>query len=807
MKIVGMHCATCAITIERKLKSLRGVIDAQVSLASESADIVYDPGKVSMKEIVRAVRDVGYDVYKEEILLAVKDLKGVEDEKRIEDYLKKNPGVIDCMASHITQSIRITINPLQIDTEKIKELVESLGYTVLKVTGEVEVEDIERKVLAKQLKEMKKATLISLPLAVILALYIYTGYLNLATPPFWEYRNLVGFILSTPVVVLGGRRFFAGAWRALKNKTANMDTLVTLGTGSAYVYSLAVFLGLLDFEDAYFEAAAVVLAFILLGRYLELKMKFRTGEAVRKLLQLQAKTARVIREDKEVEIPVDQVKLKDVVIVRAGERIPVDGIIIDGQGYVDESMLTGEPMPVLKKERDPVVAGTLLKTSALKIIVTRVGKETVLSQIIKLVRYAQTAKPSIQKSIDKIAGVFTWIIIVIAIATFIFWYGFYGMPLSLAILFTASVLLVACPCALGLATPIVIMVGVGRAAEEGIIIKNAEALEKVGKLSTIVFDKTGTLTKGELEVTDIVPLNGFATDKILQLAYVAERRSEHPLAEAIVKKAKAKRLTPDVEPEFFDTIPGQGVIAKFNGSTVVLGNEKLMNSFEVDLSAAESYVGRLRAEAKTVIYMAVGGNPGPMTLAGLFAIADTPRPYAKEVVSRLRKMGLEVVMLTGDNRKTAEAIARNLGIDRVIAEVLPEDKTEVIKNLQREGKIVAMVGDGINDAPSLSQTDVGIAMGGGTDIAKEAGDIVLVKNDLRAVLFAIKVSKAILRKIKFNIFWAFIYNTLLIPVAAGALYTVIGLILRPEFAGLAMTLSSISVTGNALLLKRWKPEI
>ncbi|MCD6368793.1 MAG: copper-translocating P-type ATPase [Thermoproteales archaeon] len=807
MKIVGMHCATCAITIERKLKSLRGVIDAQVSLASESADIVYDPGKVSMKEIVRAVRDVGYDVYKEEILLAVKDLKGVEDEKRIEDYLKKNPGVIDCMASHITQSIRITINPLQIDTEKIKELVESLGYTVLKVTGEVEVEDIERKVLAKQLKEMKKATLISLPLAVILALYIYTGYLNLATPPFWEYRNLVGFILSTPVVVLGGRRFFAGAWRALKNKTANMDTLVTLGTGSAYVYSLAVFLGLLDFEDTYFEAAAVVLAFILLGRYLELKMKFRTGEAIRKLLQLQAKTARVIRGDKEVEIPVDQVKLKDVVIVRAGERIPVDGIIIDGQDYVDESMLTGEPMPALKKERDPVVAGTLLKTGALKIIVTRVGKETVLSQIIKLVRYAQTAKPPIQKSIDKIAGVFTWIIIVIAIATFTFWYGFYGVPLSLAILFTASVLLVACPCALGLATPTVIMVGVGRAAEEGIIIKNAEALEKVGKLSTIVFDKTGTLTKGEPEVTDIVPLNGFATDKILQLAYIAERRSEHPLAEAIVKKAKKERLTPDIEPEFFDTIPGQGVIAKFNGSTVVLGNEKLMNSFEVDLSAAESYVGRLRAEAKTVIYMAVGGNPGPMTLAGLFAIADTPRPYAKEVISRLRRMGLEVVMLTGDNRKTAEAIARNLGIDRVIAEVLPEDKTEVIKNLQREGKIVAMVGDGINDAPSLSQADVGIAMGGGTDIAKEAGDIVLVKNDLRAVLSAIKVSKAILRKIKFNTFWAFIYNTLLIPVAAGALYTVIGLILRPEFAGLAMALSSISVTGNALLLKRWKPEI
>lgn len=802
IKIVGMHCATCAITIEKKLKGLTGVLKAEVNLASEEAIIAYDSAKISMKEIVRAIRNVGYDVYKEETLFTIREMNNVEDEKIIEKKLKEVIGVIDVTASYVTRTVKIVINPLQINVEQIRKTFESLGYSVTKVSEGVEIEDIEKKALASELSNLKKSTIISLPLAAILALYIYMGYLGLVQMPFWEYRGIIGFILSTPVMIIGGRRFFLGAWRALRNKVANMDTLVALGTGAAYVYSLAIILGVFESTETYFEASAVVISFVLLGRYLETKMKFKTGEAVRKLLQLQAKTARVVKDGKEVEVPVEKVKIKDIVIVKAGEKIPVDGIVLDGQGYVDESMLTGEPMPVSKKKRDPVVAGTILKTGVLKIIVTRVGKETVLSQIIKLVRYAQTAKPPIQKTVDKIAGMFTWTIIIIATFTFTFWYFIYNVPLNLAILFTASTLLIACPCALGLATPTAIMVGVGKAAEEGIIIKNSEALEKIGKLTTIVFDKTGTLTKGEPEVTDVIPLNGYDEKALLKIAYIAEKRSEHPIAEAVLRKAKAIDVSDITEPEFFDTIPGQGVVAKVNGQRIVLGNDKLMKAFNVNISTTINHVEKLRLQAKTVIYVAFNNE-----LIGILGIADTPRPFANEVISKLKNMGLEVIMLTGDNEKTAKAIAKNLGIDKVIAEVLPEDKTEIIKSLQRKGKVVAMVGDGINDAPSLSQADVGIAMGEGTDIAKEAGDIVVVKNNLRAVLAAIQISKAILRKIKFNIFWAFIYNTVLIPIAAGALYSVLGLVLRPELAGLAMALSSISVTGNALLLKKWKPKI
>ena len=800
LKLIGMHCASCATTIEKRLKSIKGVSRAEVSFAREEAIVEYDPGKVSLKDIVNAVRDAGYDVYKEEAYLVIENLSSIDEESVIENRVMSLPGIVDVNASYAAKSVSVIFNPLTTNINDVKEFIESIGYRVVSVKGEIEVEDVESKILKDELAKLKKITILSLILALPLAAYIMSG-LFIGPPPFWSYRDVIGFVASTPVIFIGGKRFFIGAYKALKNRSAGMDMLVSLGTGSAYIFSIAVMLGLVDSPETYFEAGAVVIAFILLGKYLELRMKIRTGEAVRKLMELQAKTARVIRNGVETEVPIEDVRVKDVVVVKSGEKIPVDGVVIAGQGYVDESMLTGEPIPVFKKERDPVVAGTILKSGALKIIATRVGKETVLSQIIKLVRQAQMGKPPIQRLVDKVAGYFAWIVIAIAIATFSYWYFVGGAPLNLAILFTASVLLIACPCALGLATPTAIVVGVGKAAELGIIIKNIEVLEKIPRLTTIVFDKTGTLTKGEPEVTNVYSVNGYSEKDVLARAYAAEKNSEHPLAKAIIKKAvQVVKKNKEIDPEFFDSIPGQGVIARVNGETIIVGNERLMRAYEIDLSPAKKFVEKFRKEGKTLVYVAIDNR-----LSGVIALADTPREYAKQVIDYLKKKGLKVVMLTGDNKVTAKAIARMLGIDEVIAEVLPEDKADIIKDLQRRGEVVAMVGDGVNDAPSLTQADVGIAMGSGTDIAKEAGDIVLVKNDLRETVVALEIGNAIKKKIVFNLFWAFIYNVILIPVAAGVLYPATGLVLRPEFAGLAMALSSVSVTSNALTLKKWRP--
>ena len=801
-KIVGMHCASCAVTIEKKLKSIRGIRSATVNFATEEAEVRYDLKRITLKEIVNAVRNVGYDVYKEEVYFTVENIASTDDEAIVESKLKTLKGVIDVKASHISKTVAVMFNPLSVSVERIRNYLEKLGFKIVSVKGEVEVEDVESKILSKEVVNIRKVVAICLTLSLALATYIMAGVFGLPMP-LWEYRDIIGFVLSTPVVLIGGRRFFVGAWKALRNRSASMDTLVTLGTGSAYIFSLGVMVGLIESPETYFEASAVVISFVLLGKYLELKMKVHTGEAIRKLMELQAKKAKVIRDGREVEVLIDEVKIKDIVVVKAGEKIPVDGVVIEGHGYVDESMLTGEAIPVLKKARDPVIAGTILKGGSLKIIATRVGRETILSQIIKLVRQAQMSKPPIQKLIDKVAGYFAWIVMVVAVVIFSYWYFIANAPLNLAILFTASVLLIACPCALGLATPTVIVVGVGKAAELGVIIKNIGVLERISKLTAVVFDKTGTLTKGEPEVTDIYGFNGYGEVDVLKIAYVAEKRSEHPFAQAIVRKARQTLNSNDVnvEPEFFDTIPGQGVIAKVNGDLIIVGNDKLMSAYNVKLKYSADIVSKLRAEGKTVVYVAKNNR-----LLGIIAIADTPRDYAFEVISKLKDKGLKVVMLTGDNEVTAKAIAKKLGIDKVIAEVLPEDKADIIKGLQKRGEIVAMVGDGINDALSLTRADIGIAMGEGTDIAKEAGDIVLVKNDLKGVVVSLEIGEAIRRKIIFNIFWAFIYNTVLIPIAAGILYPIFGLLLRPEFAGLAMALSSVSVTGNALLLKKWRPK-
>ncbi len=798
IKIVGMHCATCALTIEKTSRKLPGIKDVSVSLAAEEAVIEYDPFKISLKDVVREIRKVGYDVYKEEGRFLVKNLSTVDDESLLERSLMKNPGIIDVKANHVSKSVYVTINPMTISFEEVKRKIEELGFEVEQVDTKAEVEDIEKKIIEQELRTLRWQVIVSLILGIPLMIYVSLPLFGIPTP-FEEYSKLIGFILSTPVVLFAGRRFFVGAVRALRNRTANMDTLVALGTGSAYLFSTAVMLGIIDSEEVFFEAAAVVIGFVLLGRYMEVKMKLRTGEAVRKLMELQSRKAHVIRDGKESELPIEEVRVKDIVVIRSGEKIPIDGIVLEGQGYVDESMLSGEPIPVLKKERDPVFAGTILRSGYLKVIATRVGKETVLSQIIKLVRYAQSAKPPIQRLVDKISGMFTWIVMGIATVTFITWYFIVGVELSLAIMFTAAVLLVACPCALGLATPTAISVGVGKAAEKGIIIRNIEVLEKIDELTTIVFDKTGTLTRGEPVVTDVLAYNGFTQDDVLKYAGSAEKGSEHPIGLAIVNKAK-ERFGELTEPKEFEYIPGQGVYANVNGRIVVLGNEKLMRGFEVDISEADKDINMLREEGKTVVYVAVDGN-----LAGLIAIADPLKEDAIEAVKRLKSRGFKLIMLTGDHRKTAVAIAKKLDIDEVFAEVSPEDKTEKIKELQRNGEVVAMVGDGINDAPSLTQADIGFAMGGGTDIAKEAGDVIIVRNDVKSVYTSIVISKKIKRKIIFNLFWAFFYNVILIPISAGVLAGM-GIILRPEYAGAAMAMSSISVTGNALLMKRDKME-
>ncbi len=800
LKIVGMHCATCAVTIEKASKKLNGVRNVSVSLANEEALIEYDPLKLSLKEVVNQIRKVGYDVYKEEGVFIVENLATVDDESIVENMLLKRPGIVDVKASHVSKTLYVTINPVTITFQEVGEILDKAGYKVSRIESKAEFEDIERKVAEKELSTLKSHVLISIVFTIPIMIYYTLPILGLGLP-FIEYKDILGFILSTPVLFIPGRRFYIGAYRALKNGTANMDTLVALGTGSAYIYSLSTLFGVVSGES-FFDASAIVITFILIGRYLEARMKFKTGEAVRKMMELQSKKARVLRDGEEVEVNIEDVKVKDIVVIKSGEKIPVDGIIVEGDGYIDESMLTGEPIPVYKKERDPVVAGTILKNGYLKVIATRVGKETVLSQIIKLVKYSQSAKPPIQRLVDRISGYFTWIVIAIAISTFIIWSTIFNAPLHLALTFTASVLLVACPCALGLATPTAIIVGVGKAAEKGIIIRNIEVLEKIDDLTTIVFDKTGTLTEGKPVVTDIIPTsNEYTSEDIIEYAGIAEKGSEHPIGLAIVEKASETIEDGLGEPDEFEYIPGQGIYAVVKGRTVVLGNDKLMGGFEISIDDVSDIVKRLRGEGKTIIYVAIDG-----ALAGLIAISDPLKEDAYKTVNSLKKQGYRIVMLTGDHKVTAEAIASKLGIDEVYAEVSPEDKAEKIKELQRRGEVVAMVGDGINDAPSLTQADIGFAMGGGTDIAKEAGDIIIVGSRLSSIPISIKISRKIKDKIKFNLFWAFIYNVILIPVAAGIL-SIYGIILRPEYAGAAMAMSSISVTGNALLLKRWNPEV
>src|SRR5213596_994857 len=620
-----------------------------------------------------------------------------------------------------------------------------------------------------------------------------------------EPLNLAFFVLATPVQFVAGWRFYHGTWDAFKNRSANMDVLIALGTSAAWGYSAVVtflpFLGVpLADRGTYFDTAAVILGLILLGKYFEELARGRAGDAIRKLMDLAPRTAHVLREGREEEVPVELVQVDEVVVVRPGERIPVDGTIVEGFSAIDESMITGESIPVDKRVEDPVIGATMNKSGLLKIRATRVGADTTLNQIIKLVGDAQVARAPIQRLADRVASVFVPAVIVIAVVTFLVWRIAFGESIAHALVFFIAVLIIACPCALGIATPAAIMVGTGKGAENGLLIKGGEYLEKSHRLTTVVFDKTGTLTKGTPSVTDVVPFGRYTADELLRIAASAEKGSEHPLGQAIVRKA-AERMAPLDEIEEFEAIPGRGIRAKVHGRSILLGNRALMADAGISTVPGEGALARFEGEGKTAMLLAVDGQ-----LAGLIAVADTLKDHAVEAIRALKDMGLEVAMLTGDNRRTAEAIARQAGIDRVIAEVLPAQKAEKIKELEAQGQVAAMVGDGINDAPALAQADVGIALGSGTDVAMEAGGIVLIKDDLRDVVASIQLSRRTVQKIRQNLFWAFFYNTALIPIAAGVLAG-IGIVLNPIIAGAAMGFSSVSVVMNSMTLRRFKPQI
>ena len=657
----------------------------------------------------------------------------------------------------------------------------------------------------KEIARLKRLTLFSLGIGIPLFVIGFGQGLGWWLGGLEEPVNLVFFALATPVQFVAGYRFYRGFLDAIRNKSANMDVLIAIGTTAAWAYSVVVtFLPLIGVplveKGTYYDTAAVIIGLILLGKFLEEIAKGKAGDAIRKLMDLAPRTARVVRDDREEEIPVDQVQVNDLVIVRPGERIPVDGVVVGGLSAVYEAMITGEPISAEKKVGDTAIGATINQTGLLRIRATHVGADTTLNQIIKLVEDAQASRAPIQRLADRVAAVFVPAVVGIAALTFFLWSVPLGESVAHALVFFIAVIIIACPCALGIATPAAIMVGTGKGAENGLLIKGGEYLEKAHKLTTVVFDKTGTLTKGRPSVTDVVRVGGLSDDEILRLAASAEKGSEHPLGEAIVRAAAERHLRLE-DPTDFEAIPGQGVRARIGDRHVLLGNRTLMASAGIPAHAAESVLESIEEQGKTAMILAVDGK-----VAGVIAVADTLKDHSGAAVRALKAMGIEVIMLTGDNRRTAEAIARQLGIDRVIAEVLPAQKVDVIKELQKRGQVVAMVGDGINDAPALAQSDVGIALGSGTDVAMEAGGIVLIKDDLRDVVASIQLSRRTVRKIRQNLFWAFFYNTALIPIAAGVLAG-IGIVLNPIIAGAAMGFSSVSVVMNSMTLRRFKPQL
>jgi Cu+-exporting ATPase len=812
LPITGMSCASCAARIEKGLSNVEGVSRATVNFAAEKATVVFHPSQTNLPHLIEKVKDLGYGAKTEKVVLPIQGMTCASCVNRVEKALSSLNGVVHVNVNFATERASVEYLPGEVALRDFKKVVQEAGYQVLELKvgdstlREEDIVEKEKLLREKDLSRLKWKFIIgAILLGPILVLMYGASLLEKWFGLSKEINFFIQFLLATPVQFWAGWQFYVGFWKAAKHKTSDMNTLIAVGTSAAYLYSLIVTFGshLIMVEglmvDVYFDTSAAIIVLILLGRFLEARAKGRTSEAIKKLIGLQPKTARVLRNGDEVDVPVEEVVPGDLVIVRPGEKIPVDGSVREGYSSVDESMVTGESLPVEKKAGDTVIGATMNKTGTFKFEATKVGRDTVLSQIIRLVQEAQGSKPPIARLVDVIASYFVPVVIGIAILTFMIWYVFGPHPaLTYAFLNFIAVLIIACPCALGLATPTSIMVGTGKGAENGILIRGAEALETAHQLNTIILDKTGTLTKGEPSVTDIIEGERFSKKEILTLAASAEKGSEHPLGEAIIKKAKEENLNL-LDPKGFQAIAGQGIEATVDSKEILLGNVKLMEERKVHLNGLSEKAGHLSIEGKTPMFLAVEGQA-----AGIIAVADTLKENSKEAVEALQRMGLEVVMLTGDNERTARAIAHQIGIDRVLAEVLPEMKTEEVKRLQTEGKRVGMVGDGINDAPALAQANVGIAIGTGTDVAMESSDITLIGGDLRGVVTAIALSKATIRNIRQNLFWAFAYNTILIPVAAGVLFPFWGILLNPIFAAGAMAFSSVTVVSNALRLRKFK---
>ena len=793
LQITGMTCATCAGTVERKLSQLRGVSKAAVNLASEKATVEYDPSQATENELVQAVEDAGYGVAISEVVFDVTGMTCATCVQNIETALSGLDGVVSASVNLASEKAYVRYNPEMVTVAGLKKAISDAGYKA--VPADEKAGDYERQARDREQRRLVLLLIFSFSLAIPVFV------LSMVMPFDSSADNWLLLGLTTPVQFLVGWQFYVGTYKALRNRRANMDVLIALGTSAAYVYSLLVTAMPATFEgDVYFDTAALIISIVLLGRYLEARAKGRASEAIKKLMGLRPKTASIIVDGVETHVAVEDVEVGQIVVVRPGERIPVDGMVVEGASAVDESMLTGESMPVDKKTGDGVVGATINKDGMLKFRATKVGKDTALAQIIRLVEQAQGSKAPIQRLADSVAAVFVPVVITIALIAFIAWFVILGKPFVFALEAAISVLVIACPCALGLATPTAIMVGTGKGAQNGILIKSAASLERAYRIDTIVFDKTGTLTEGKPVVTDVVSLGGASEADILRLAASAEKGSEHPVGQAIVAAARKEGREPS-DPESFQALSGRGVLATVEGKEVLLGNRILMNDNGVQTANVEETVTGLENKGKTVMLVALERK-----VAGLIAVSDTLRDNAAEAIGQLQRMGLETVMITGDNQRTAEAIAREAGMEKVLAQVLPDDKAREVQDLQAGGKVVAMVGDGINDAPALAQADIGIALGSGTDVAMESGDVVLVRNDLRDVPEAIRLSRYTISKVKQNLFWAFAYNTLGIPIAAGVLYPWTETLLNPVIAAAAMAFSSISVVSNSLLMNRYRVQ-
>jgi P-type Cu+ transporter len=806
LPVKGMSCASCSARIEKKVGELDGVSLAKVNFAAEMATVEFDPEKISAEQFPEEIKKLGFEVPSVHETFSIEGMTCASCVSRVEKKLSSLPGVSDVKVNLATEQASIEYLPALIGFDGLREALSNAGYQLCPTKSNEGLPSDEESRHLKELATLKLKLVVSGIFSVLVMTLSMKG--EAMTLPLS--LNLMLFLLATPVQFYCGGQFYRGAINGIRHGYADMNTLIAVGTSAAYLYSMVAtffpsWIRIADEQVAvYFDTSVMIIALVLLGRWMESRAKRSASNAIKKLMQLQPRTAKVERQGEEVEISISELVIGDRVWVRPGEQIPVDGKIFEGNSSIDESMLTGESVPLEKSVGDDVFGASINKTGFFKMKVTRLGQDTVLAKIIKLVEEAQGSKAPVQKLADKIAGIFVPSVMGLAVTAFLFWwlFGKYFTELptfSFALMSFISVLIIACPCALGLATPTAIMVGTGRGAKMGVLIKGGDALERAEKLDTVVFDKTGTLTWGKPEVADVLlaPATQLDAEQLLALAGSLEKGSEHPLAQAVVTEAQRRGLKLKT-PVDFNALPGFGVEGKVDDQKVLLGNKRLMVENQIDISSIDNQLVKLTENGKTPMILCVDGQ-----VAGLIATTDALKPHAKENVLNLKKMGLEVVMLTGDNSKTAQAVAEQLGIDRVVSEVLPSGKVDEIERIKQSGHCVAMVGDGINDAPALAAADVGIALGSGTDVAMEASDITLVGSDIKAVVESIELSKATMSKIRQNLFWAFIYNIVGIPIAAGVLYPAYGILLQPVFAAAAMSLSSVSVVGNSLLLNRY----